>query len=95
MQTRFEALLDPDLIIVLIEIAGVDDCENDQQMEKYYETARNFDKSFNGNGLIKNCLQYDYAPHDYFSDYNYEKLDNMNESEVYVAIATFYKHVRT
>ena len=95
MQTRFEALLDPNLIIVLIKIAGVDDCENDQQMEKYYETARNFDKSFNGNGLIQNCLNYDYAPHDYFSDYNYEKLDNMNESEINVAITTFYKHVRT
>ena len=87
--------MDPDLIIVLIEIAGVNDCENDQQMAKYYETARNFDKSFNGNGLIPNCLRNDYAPHDYFSDYNYEKLDNMNESEIYVAIATFYKHVRT
>ena len=70
-------------------------CENDQQMESYYETARNFDKSFNGNSLIPNCQHYDYAPHDYFSDYNVERLDNNNESEINVVITTFYKHVRT
>ena len=95
MQTKFEALLDPNLTIVLIKIAGVDDCENDQQMEKYYETARNFDESFNGNGLIPNCQHYEYAPHDYFSDNNYERLDSINESEINVVLTTFYKHVST
>ena len=71
----------------------MNNCENDQQMEKYYETARNFDKSFTGDGLIKNCLHYDYIPHDYFSDYNYEKLDSKNESELIVFFSTFYKKV--
>ena len=79
----------------MIKIVGLDDCENDQQMEKYYETARNFDKSFNGNGLIPNCQRYEYAPHDYFSDYNYERLDNINESDINVVLTTFYKHVST
>ena len=79
----------------MIKTVGVKDCKTDQQMESYYETARNFDKSFNGNGLIPNCQHYDYAPHDYFSDYNLEKLDNINESEINFVITTFYKHVST
>ena len=91
MQTRFEALLVPKLTIFLIKIAGVKNCENEQQMEEYYETARNFDNSFTG--LMRNCQKYDYAPHDYFSDYNYERLDNINESEINVVITTFSKHV--
>ena len=71
----------------------MNNCENDQQMEKYYETARNFDESFTGDGLIPNCLHYDYVPHDYFSDYNYERLDSKNESELIVTFSTFYKKV--
>ena len=66
-------------------------CENDQQMKKYYEIARHFDESFTGNGLIPNCLHYDYVPHDYFSDY--EKLDSKNESELIVLFSTFRKKV--
>ena len=71
----------------------MNNCENDQQMEKYYETARNFDKSFTGDGLIPNCLHYDYVPHDYFSDYNHERLDSKNESELHILFETFHKKV--
>ena len=77
----------------MIKIVGVKNCENDQQMESYYETARNFDKSFNGNSLVPNCQHYDYAPHDYFSDYNDAKLDSKNESELHILFSTFHKKV--
>ena len=66
-------------------------CENDQQMKKYYETARHFDESFTGDGMIPNCLHYDYVPHDYFSDY--EKLDSKNGTELIVLFTTFRKKV--
>ena len=68
-------------------------CENDQQMKKYYETARHFDESFTGDGMIPNCLHYDYVPHDYFSDYNNEILDSKNESEFIVLFSSFHKKV--
>ena len=71
----------------------MNNCENDQQMEKYYKIAQNFDKSFTGDGLIPNCLRYDYVAHDYFSDYYYEKLDSKNESELTVLFSTFHKKV--
>ena len=71
----------------------MNNCENDQQMEKYYETARNFDKSFTGDGQNRNCLNYDYVPHDYFSDYNDKRLDSKNESELTVLFSTFSKKV--
>ena len=71
----------------------MNNCKNDQQMEKYYETAQNFDKSFTGDGLIPNCLHYDYVPRDYFSDYTYQKLDSKNESELMVFFSTFNKKV--
>ena len=70
----------------------MNNCANDQQMEKYYETARNFDKSFTGR-LTSNCLHYDYVPHDYFSDYNNEILDSKNESEFIVLFSSFHKKV--
>ena len=68
-------------------------CESNQQMEKYFEIARNFDKTFTGNGLIPNCLRYSYVPHDYFSDLLSKKLDNVNESSISVAFTSFYKKV--
>ena len=71
----------------------MNNCENDQQMEKYYDTARNFDKSFTGDGLIPNCLHYDYVTHDYYSDYNGDRLDSKYESELIVLFSTFHKKV--
>ena len=69
-------------------------CVNKQQIEKYFKAARHFDKLFPENDVIPNCLRYNYVPHDYYSDYNFEKLDNFNESEIMVVFSTFYHKLR-
>ena len=77
----------------IYKLGQLPDCENDAQMKSYYEIAKSFDTSFPAEKMIPNCQTYKYIPHDYYTDYNYKKMDSLNESVLSIAFLSFYRKV--
>ena len=69
------------------------DCNTASQMKAYYDTARSFDEFFPEEKSMPNCQTYSYIPHDYYTDYNYEILDDFTQSEIVIVFSSFYSSV--
>ena len=78
--SRFYCILQGDL----------DDCNTVEQMEKYYETARSFDKEFPYSKRMPNCMTVKHVPHDYWTDSIYTQLNDSSQFELSVYLTSYF-----